>query len=253
MKDDETAIQKSMIPKRLHYVWLSGDPLPELMVQCRDSWTKWLPDYEWVLWDQKKIEGIENEWLKQTLQTRNYAFATDFIRIHALYNYGGIYLDADVEMTGSLDPFLKHPFFIGFEFNDDLEPAVFGSVAGHPLLKDLLEYYQQRNFIKENKQCDLRPLPLIFNEKAIKFGFSPNGKPQLLKEGIQVYPCEYFSPKNLFFKKFKTTDKTVAIHHLVSGWVKKGWRHKIKILFHQLLYIIGGKRFHARVVSIIRH
>lgn len=241
-----------MIPKSLHYVWLSNDPLPELLKKCRLSWEKWLPDYEWILWDRKKIEGIGNNWLVQTLETRNYAFATDFIRIYALYNFGGIYLDADVEVTGSLDPFLKHKFFIGFEFNDDLEPAVFGSAAGHPLLKELLDYYRQRDFIKENKQYDRRPLPLIFNETASQFGFRPNGQLQSLEEGIQVFPCEYFSPKNLYFKNFKTTGKNVAIHHLVSSWVKKGWKHKSKILFHQFLFMIGGKWLHSKAIAIIR-
>ena len=242
-----------MIPKLLHFVWLSGDPLPPLIEQCRKSWEKWLPEYEWVLWDKKKIEGIENEWLKQTLETGNWAFATDFLRIYALYHHGGIYLDADVEVIGSFDPFLKHKFFIGFGFNDDLEPAVFGSVAAHPLLKELLGYYLQKRFIKENGQYDRRPLPLVFNEKTSKFGFSRNGKQQLLKEDIKVYPCEYFSPKNLYFKDFKITTRTVAIHHLVSGWVNKGWKYKSKIIFHQLIYIIGGKWVHAKFVSLIRH
>jgi hypothetical protein len=242
-----------MIPRTLHYVWLSNDPLPEFLKKCRKSWEKWLPDYEWVLWDRKKIEGIENNWLKQALETHNYAFATDFIRVYALYNFGGIYLDADVEATGSFDPFLKHKFFIGFEFNDDLDPAVFGSVSDHPLLKELLDYYHQRDFIKENKQYDRRPLPLIFNEKASQFGFLTNGQLQNLKEGIQVYPCEYFSPKNLYFKDFKTTANTVTIHHLVSSWVKNGWKHKSKILFHQFLFIIGGKWLHTKVVAIFRN
>jgi len=211
-----------------------------------------LPDYQWVLWDKQKIEGIESEWLSQTLATRHYAFATDFLRIYALYNYGGIYLDADVELTGSLDPFLTHQFFIGHEYNNDLEPAVFGAVAGHPLLKELLGYYNQREFIKANKHYDLRPLPLIFNEKAAKYGFRPNGEAQSLEEDIQVYPCDYFSPKNLYFKKFKTTSNTVAIHHLDGSWIKKGWKHKSKMLFHQFLFIIGGKRFHSKVVAVIR-
>ena len=242
-----------MIPKLLHYVWISGDPLPELIHLCRLSWEKWLPDYEWILWDKKKIEGIEHRWLSQTLETNSYAFATDYIRIYALYNFGGIYLDSDVELTGSLDPFLQHQFFIGSEYNDDLEPAVFGSVAAHPLLKELLEYYHQRNFIKDNKQYDRRPLPLIFNEKASKFGFRPNGRLQSLTEGIQVYPGEYFSPKNLYFKDIKISPETVAIHHLISSWVKKGWKYKIKILLHQLLYKIGGKWLHSKVVTSIRN
>lgn len=222
------------------------------MQRCRASWEQKLTDYEWVLWDRQKVEEIENKWLKQTLESGHYAFATDFIRVYALYHFGGIYLDADVEVIGLFDPFLQHRFFIGLEYNGDLEPAVFGSVPGHPLLKELLGYYQERSFIQTNKQFDLRPLPLIFNEKASGFGFLPNGRAQSLKEGIRVYPCEYFSPKNLYFKKFKTFPQTVAIHYLESSWVTKGWKHKCKILFHQVLYLLGGKRLHTWVVDLIR-
>lgn len=241
-----------MIPKILHFVWLSGDPLPELLLRCKISWKKYLPDYDWVQWDTQKIEGINNKWLNQALEAKQYAFATDFLRIHALYIYGGIYLDADVELTGTFDPFLKHKFFIGFEYNNDLEPAVFGSVAKHPLLKDLLKYYEQRSFIKENKKFDRRPLPLIFNEKATKYGFKSTGKPQLLIEDINIYPCEYFSPKNIYFKVIKTTGNTVAIHHLVSGWVDKNWKYKLKIFLHRLLYQIGGKGLHSSILNLIR-
>jgi hypothetical protein len=242
-----------VIPKQLHYVWLSDDPLPELMGRCRKSWEEWLPGYEWIRWDKKKVQTIDNQWLNQCISIKNYAFATDFIRVYALYHFGGIYLDADVELTSSLDPFLKHRFFIGSEFNDDLEPALFGSVAGHPLLRELLDYYGHRSFIKENGKFDLRPLPFIFNQEATKYGFRANGRAQSLKEGIEVYPCEYFSPKNLYFENFKTTQENVAIHHLTSSWVRKGWKHSIKILFHQLLFIIGGKRFHSRVIVLIRN
>jgi hypothetical protein len=245
-------LSTTSIPKLLHYVWLSNDPLPELLQKCRNSWEKYLPDYEWVLWDREKIEGIESTWLKQTIEAKQYAFATDFLRIHALYNYGGIYLDADVELTGSFDPFLKHKFFLGFDYNNDLEPAVLGSVAGHPLLKDLLDYYEDRNFIKDNKQFDRRPLPTIFNEITTKFGFRSNGKPQHLKEGVEVYPFEYFSPKNPYFKDFKLTGKTVAIHHMDGSWVKKGWKYKVKILLHQFLYTIGGKGLNSIVVALLR-
>jgi len=246
-------MHKSKIPKTLHYVWLSNDPFPVLNVQCINSWKEQLPGYEWVFWDCERIDSIESKWLKQSIAARKYAFATDYIRIYALYHYGGIYLDADVELIGSPAPFLHHDFFIGFEYNNDLEPAVFGSVANHPLLKDLLSYYSERPFIKNDGQPDTRPLPLIFNEKAEKFGFKPNGQKQFLaKDGIAIYPSEIFSPKNIYFKKIKTTSNTVAIHHFDGSWVQRNWEYRCKQFFHQMLFLLGGKWLHEKVVRHIR-
>ena len=135
-----------MIPKTIHYCWLSGDVYPDLISKCVQSWRMLLPDYNFVLWDRKKVETIESIWLNQTIASKKYAFATDFIRIYALFHYGGIYFDTDVELIASINPFLKHDFFIGVEYNNDLEPAVIGAVPGHPLLNDLMVYYQNRSW-----------------------------------------------------------------------------------------------------------
>ena len=45
-----------MIPKVIHYCWLSGDPIPEKLQRCMDSWKKFLPDYEFVLWDLERFD-----------------------------------------------------------------------------------------------------------------------------------------------------------------------------------------------------
>lgn len=243
-----------MIPKTIHYCWLSGDPYPELIGKCIQSWMVHLPDYQFVLWDRKKAETIESEWLKQTIALKKYAFAADFIRIYSILHYGGVYLDTDVELVASLNPFLSHNFFIGVEYNNDLEPAVFGAIAGHPLLINLLSYYQNRFFIKSDGSQDNRPLPTIFNEVAsLKFGFKPTGKMQHFKnEGIAIYPCDYFSPKNIYFKQIKKTGNTVAIHHFDGSWFHKNGKFVLKRIFHQLLYRLGGKSFHNQFIQIIR-
>ena len=87
-----------MIPKIIHYCWLSGDPFPDLINKCIDSWHNILSDYEFMLWDTRKIDVNSNLWLKQAYENKKYAFAADYIRFFALYHYGGIYLDADVEV-----------------------------------------------------------------------------------------------------------------------------------------------------------
>jgi len=243
-----------MIPKTIHYCWFSGNPYPELIGKCIQSWIVHLPDYQFILWDRKKIATIDSEWLKQTIDSKKYAFAADFIRIYALSQYGGVYLDADVELFASLDPFLNNDFFIGFQYNDDLDPAIFGAVAGHPSLTDLIGYYQNRSFIKSNRTQDMRPLPIIFNEIiAARYGIEANCNIQLINnEGIAFYPYDYFSPKNIYFKQIKKTVNTVAIHHFDGSWLQKNGKYILKQIFHQLLFKLGGKSFHSQVIKIVR-
>ena len=54
-----------MIPKIIHYTWFSGEDYPEEVKACMDTWKKVLPDYEFMLWDAKKLSEINN-----TLPTR---------------------------------------------------------------------------------------------------------------------------------------------------------------------------------------
>lgn len=243
-----------MIPKTIHYCWLSGDPYPELIQKCVDSWQTFLPNYQFVLWNQAKADLIESEWLRQTIASKKYAFAADFIRIYALSNFGGIYLDTDVELVAPLDQFLKHDFFIGLEYNNDLEPAVFGSIPNHPLLTELLSYYRDRSFNKSDGTQDTRPLPTIFNETAVRrYKFKTNGRMQYFNnEGIAIYPCEYFSPKNIYFKQIISSANTVAIHHFNGSWFQRNRKFLLKQFFHQTLYKIGGKSFHNQIIHTIR-
>jgi len=47
------------IPRRIHYIWLSDDELPELNRHCLESWRRYMPDYEIVRWDMKKVECFD--------------------------------------------------------------------------------------------------------------------------------------------------------------------------------------------------
>lgn len=83
-----------MIPKIIHYCWLSGDEVPENLKKCMDSWKKIIPDYEFVKWDFTKFDKSSSAWVSEAFDNRKYAFACDYIRLYAVYNYGGIYLDS---------------------------------------------------------------------------------------------------------------------------------------------------------------
>ena len=96
-----------MIPKIIHFCWLSDDPYPQEIQRCLDSWKKILPDYESWKWDRKRFDINAIPWTKEAFEAKKYAFAADYIRLYALYNYGGIYMDMDVEVLKTFNPFLK--------------------------------------------------------------------------------------------------------------------------------------------------
>ncbi len=151
-----------MIPKIIHLCWLSGDPYPADIQRCLDSWKEYLPDYEVMLWDRKRFDVNSTLWTKQAFENRKYAFAADYIRLYALYNYGGIYLDSDVLMYKSFDDLLHLPYFMGCDFVGSFEPAVLGFEKHSHVIGHVLKHYDGRSFVKPDGSFDTLPLPDIF-------------------------------------------------------------------------------------------
>lgn len=82
-----------MIPKIIHYCWLSDDPIPESLQKCMNSWKEKIPEYEFKKWDFTIFPKSESKWVEEAFDNKKYAFAADYIRLYAVYNYGGIYMD----------------------------------------------------------------------------------------------------------------------------------------------------------------
>ena len=152
-----------MIPKIIHFCWLSDDPYPQEIQRCLDSWKKILPDYEIWKWDRKRFDINSVPWTKEAFESKKYAFAADYIRLYALYNYGGIYLDSDVLMYKSFNPLLNLPYFIGTDYIGYFEPAIIGAEKGTDFIGRVLSYYKDRHFIKSDGTLatDI-PLPGVF-------------------------------------------------------------------------------------------
>lgn len=240
------------IPKKIHYCWLSGDPFPDLINRCIQSWQTFLPDYEFVLWDKERFDLDSNVWVKQAYDHKKYAFAADYIRLYSLYHHGGIYLDTDVEVLKSFNDFLHHSAFTGFESRTDIEAAVIGSVKGHPWIKDILDYYKDKSFINPDGSVNNKILPVIMSYiSRQQYNFNPNGQYQVLKSDVHVYPEDFFSPRDIRTLKINTTSNSVAIHHFNAGWIKKGATYKLKRLGHLILRLMGEKA-HTRIILFIR-
>lgn len=144
-----------MIPKIIHYIWLGDEPIPEEMRRCLDSWAKWMPDYQLIKWDEETVQEIDSVFIREALEEEKWAFASDVIRLYAINQYGGIYMDTDVMVYKSFDPLLENKAFIGRENSMHqightmevyLTTCCFGAEKGNPFIKRCLDYYEGRHF-----------------------------------------------------------------------------------------------------------
>ncbi len=212
-----------MIPKKIHYCWLSNDPFPEIIQMCIDSWKTNLPDYEFILWDKNRFPLDKCLWVKQAYEAKRFAFAADYIRLYALATEGGIYLDSDVEVIKSFDGLLELPYFICKENSPQgIEAATIGAEPGCEWIKKCLDYYKNKNFINERGEQNNRVLPSIIKE-VITLNFTLKEVKYISeisrdKEVVFMLPSDYFSPKNYVSKKLRITNNTFSIHHFAGTW-----------------------------------
>lgn len=213
--------KKSVIPKKIHYCWFGGGELPLEFGRYIESWKKYCPDYEIFRWDETNYDVTKNQYMNQAYESGKWAFVSDYARVEVLYEHGGIYLDTDVELISSFDEFLKWDMFCGFEDYRMVNWGLgFGAVKGLKLLKEALEVYGARDFIKKDGSMDLTGCPIMQSSLMEKHGFKMNGKPQRIGN-IAIYPKEFFAPFNHMEGFGGITAHTHSIHHYQGSWLKE--------------------------------
>lgn len=197
-----------MIPKKIHYCWLSGDPVPAKLAECMLSWKALLPDYEFKLWDKTQFDINSVYWVKEAFETKKYAFAADFIRLYALYSEGGIYLDMDVEVIKSLDDLLNREYILGYEKEKGIEAGIMGASQGAGWVKKCLDYYTDRHFVNPDGSFNTRPLPKIIYS-ALKDDL----------KSMDIFSNEVLTAKSYYTGEYNITDNTYTIHHFAGSWL----------------------------------
>lgn len=210
----------SNIPKVIHYCWFGRGEKPDLAKKCIESWKKYCGDYILKEWNEDNFDINSNKYVKQAYENRKFAFVTDYVRLYALYNEGGVYMDTDVEIIKPIDIFLKHQAFSSFENNNMIPTGLMASQKGNPWIKDLLDEYNDLQFIDENGNMDLTTnVVRITNLTKDKYGLKQESSYQDLAGGIvTMYPHEYFCPKDWETGEIHLTENTYAIHHFSGSW-----------------------------------
>jgi len=224
------------IPRIIHYCWFGGSTIPIEYQTYMETWKKCCPNYDIVRWDENNYDITKNRYIKQASEKKIWAFVSDFARVDIVNKYGGIYLDCDVELLKPLDVFLGTEMYCGFEDYKYINLGLgFGSVAGHPYLKSLLQYYESLEFVNSDGDVNFTACPFYQTEVIKSYGIIAKNSFQKT-DSITVYPTEVFSPYSLWGGG-QITDKSYSIHHFKASWMGKMKKERLmqwKILLKKL-------------------
>ena len=244
MRWDETTLSQALNQPNLNPS-LKGRTSKQRSNQSQDSegcWLDYMPTY-----------------VKQAYEARKFAFVSDYVRLWALEQYGGLYMDVDFEVFRPFDNLMdKYPAFAGYE-GSKRQPVMQGVLASEPhgaWVRDMLATYESRDFIKPDGSLDLTPNTSYFTDRLESQGFVADGAEkdffvrgermnELENEGdslniqhstlniyfLHIFPVHYFCPV-LTTGEDVRTEETYCEHKGESSWaVNSGWKARLMNFF----------------------
>ncbi len=210
-----------MIPRIIHYVWMGGKKIPEQLRGYMYSWRQFMPDWEIREWNEKNfsIDQAPN-YVREAYSHRKWAFVSDYVRLWALEQYGGVYFDTDVQVLKSFEPLLGDTAFIGLEESLAHLPGtcVMGCEPHCRWVKDMLALYDDIHFVLPDGSLDQMTNVQRMGEQLKLHGFVPCRKEQYIAEyGLRIYTHDYFSPITST-RVMRKTKNTYSIHHFAGSW-----------------------------------
>lgn len=206
---------KYYIPPVIHYCWFGGNPIPEEYVKYIATWKKKCPDYDILQWDESNYDVYKHPYIAKAYKDRKWAFVSDYARLDIIYNYGGIYLDTDVELLKGLDELRKFRVYFGFESETYISTGLgFGAEKGHRLIEKFLKSYD------DIEPGTYIPCPQIQSKDMEDIGLIRNNTFQYFDDGgIAVLPSEFLCPMEYRYRQLNITEETVSIHHYSGSWL----------------------------------
>lgn len=238
------------IPKLIHYCWFGKNDKPDIVNKCILSWKENLSDYNIIEWNEDNFDINCNRYVKEAYDNGKYAFVSDYARLLAIYNMGGIYLDTDTEVFKSLDIFLDEDSFWGFEEKNYIATSTIGAKKGNKIIKIFLDFYEGKSFNETSKSIETSTNVQIVTDIFKNLGFKMNGEMQTIDGMATVYPQEYFSPYDYINYYDKRSNKTYTMHHFDKSWISS--KDRIKSNIKKILSkTVGGKNI-AKIRNILK-
>lgn len=194
------------IPKIIHQIWIGNNNPP---INLMNTWKEKHPDYEYIYWTEEEIKkrNLILQCQKKFDIINEIVGKVDILRLEILYNYGGIYIDADSICIEKLDDiFIEQSAFATYENENIREKLVATGTMGfeknHKLCKDILNWI-------ESSESD----KYINNYKAW-YSVGPACLTRFLDTGnyqdFMVFPSYFFLPHHFTGIKYEGHKKVYA-------------------------------------------
>ena len=264
----DNILKETMIPKIIHYCWFGEKAIPELEQRCIESWKRLLPDYELRLWNERSFDLNRYPYAREAYEQRKYAFVADVARLWALEQFGGIYMDTDVEVIRPFDAqwtdsamkqrmatidcrsLMDLPAFIGYEgsLSGAVGTGIMASAPHGVWVTEQLRNYENRHFVKEDGTLDCTTNAVIISDMMCQQGFQKNGQYGVYKDDLHVFPVDYFCPLSST-RVLHCTANTYCIHHFAGSWQEPSRVERLKNwIFDHIL----GRKLTDKLVKIKR-
>ena len=207
-----------MIPKIIHCCWFGDTEKTSLHKMCFNSWKKICPDYEIIEWNQTNYDVDKFKFSREAYAQKKYGFVVDPIRLDIIYQFGGIYLDYDVQLIQSLDDFLNYDAFFSFQKSTVEKSRIdialglgFGAIKHAKVISDYLQLYENIDFDK---------IPSPSREYGIldKYGLEYKDKCQLISNNIGILNSNIMCPLSWKDRKLHIKHDTHGIHWFTKMW-----------------------------------
>lgn len=220
-----------MIPKVIHYCWFGGKTKPQSVLDCIESWVKYLPDYEVREWNEENFDVWSCVYTAEAYKSKKWAFLSDYARFWILHNYGGVYFDTDVEViSDGIRSIIERGPFMGKEPDCEVGvhiPSPIGNIApglgiafpkAFPLCSEILDVYNKKHLYTIDGKI-MHTVVSVVTDILKKKSVEVFDDDVMKIEGVYIYPEDYFCPKNYLTGELQITQHTVSIHHYSASWV----------------------------------
>ena len=207
-----------LIPRVIHYCWFGGREMPDWQKHCVASWHRYCPDYEFRLWNEENYDIHRCQYMADAYASGRMGFVPDFARLDVLYQYGGVYLDTDVELLRPLDELLYQSAFCGAQVGNAVNlGSGFGCVPGLEIIRELRDEYRTAVFRRADGTYELTSSPTYQTRTLARHGYRTDNTYQVIDD-LAVYPSDVFCGPTCLTGRRDTTPNSYALHLPSLSW-----------------------------------